>query len=279
MLIRNLISNSTYNKALYNKVSIEYLRRFKNSNTVVIIGSGPSMKLLDYDELAYIKKHDTIGLNYSMLLGLKTTFQIVSLSYNKDFYYLIDFASANSGSINIIRNSKLFSRYLKKNKGILTTEYQKKIKSEFNILNEIYISQQNKDIFSEQFSLYSKQKVPINIESSMILGGGSLIAGISLAYSLGYENIILAGMDLNTHDYFYNDEFYYDKLPQFVIDYINENKDLPYASTKSQEGSTLDIFTLIKIIKSYYSKRKVRIYLLNNLSKLSSVLDTVNKNV
>ena len=53
----------------YHKIiNLSQMQKFKRSDTIFLLGSGPSMLDITKEQWKYLNKHDTFGINYSFLL-------------------------------------------------------------------------------------------------------------------------------------------------------------------------------------------------------------------
>ena len=61
-------------KLRYKAISIDEAKNYAKSDTVFVLGSGPSIKTLTNQQWQHISENDSFGINYSFLLGFAPTF-------------------------------------------------------------------------------------------------------------------------------------------------------------------------------------------------------------
>lgn len=72
-----------YRKLKYHIYNLESVTKFKTSETIFILGSGPLLNLLTSEQIKTISHHDSCGINYSFLKAeIVPMFQL--LSYEGD---------------------------------------------------------------------------------------------------------------------------------------------------------------------------------------------------
>jgi len=82
-----LTAIKNWNKYKHNKYemyNLENVAKFKTSDTIFILGAGPSLNLLTQEHIKIIAKHNSCGINYSFLKDeITPTFQ--QISYENDW--------------------------------------------------------------------------------------------------------------------------------------------------------------------------------------------------
>jgi hypothetical protein len=183
-----------------------HLIRYKKSDTVFILGSGATINHYSSQQKEQIRKHDTIGFNFGMMMEFIPNYFILEMGRNKNVSKMLfnninivsedyrntcilikdgDFQKHNLN--NVIIDDKVNIKVLRvssipinkeKNFRYLSTYIFKKLK--------LYTSKLNK-----RPTIYSKR--------------ASVFSLINFAHVLGYSNIVLCGVELNNNKYYYND--------------------------------------------------------------------------
>ncbi len=259
------------NKSEYSDQFINYnhLKNCKKSNKLFIIGSGASINEINDETWEKISKHDTLGFNGSFhLKKVNITYHILragqedpsieeedkiehELEYAK---YLIEKINSN---VFYSKTIFLFSRGISQHFTNLLIGF-KLWKS-----NSIFQYNTNK-IFS-----YPRG----NLSLGLIHRKGTLIDAISFGFHMGYQEIILLGIDLYNNHYFWADK----------------NKTISYDKTLKKEVSTHitlrgvkasdthntfknGIVNYIGNLKDYFESKNVKLFVFNPKSLLKKHL-------
>ena len=67
------------------ELNVSQLKKHKTSNTIYILGSGPSILNISKEEWAHIQNHDSIGFNHWYAHGYEPTFYDLSYLADNDF--------------------------------------------------------------------------------------------------------------------------------------------------------------------------------------------------
>lgn len=190
------------------KLNLQELRKFKTSDTIYVLGSGPSILDITSEEWKHIKSKDSIGFNHWYVHDHQPTFY--DLSYLADYqfesketsmYYL---ASTKSQTSKFILNNNIASFNLEyfKDKDYYQTHinhfdfFEKDIeninKSSDNEIG-IYAKYWTKDFFN--YYDYPFGELLPNPDY-IFKSRGQLFATIQLSVLLGYTDIRLVGVDL-----------------------------------------------------------------------------------
>tara|TARA_Y100000389_G_scaffold204114_1_gene255078 strand:+ start:903 stop:2843 length:1941 start_codon:yes stop_codon:yes gene_type:complete len=213
------------------------LKKYKTSNTIYILGSGPSILDITKEEWNHIKNHNSIGFNHWYAHGYEPTFYDLSYLADNDFkgkdsnmYYQASVRCKNS---KFILNKQITPNNL---------EYFKN-----NIHSKIHVN--HFDFFDQDMSLINNEK-STNIgthasywteeffkvfnnpkgellpnENYIYKSRSQLFATIQICVLLGYNDIRLVGIDLNSESKFQ------DNLPN--APYSSKS---PYSSDKTLES-------------------------------------------
>lgn len=201
-----IFKSSVYYKR-FGILPIKYgaLKLRKNNNTLIIIGSGPSLLCLSKDEIEQINKHDSMTLNKALFdIKFSPNYAMVQLSRHTGFdpnWNDFDSSRFNRMSempIILLRDlytyrsvDKKFSQFLTSNKSIIRV-----------ILRQYYVPYRTASSMKFYLKAFDKLKLSDAIRSR----GGALFSALYFAKKMDYKKIILVGFDLNSNLYFHSTE-------------------------------------------------------------------------
>lgn len=187
----------------YKIISLLQVQKFKNSDTIFLLGSGPSMLDITKEQWGLIKRHDSFGINYSFLLEHIPRFhhqETGRTKVSREF-----FKSVFSSRREKYHNSIWF---------VSSREYRRglhpKYMPDFSPVNPICCFYK----YPRPFEIRENRPFTFDDFRNSILYRGSLSLVLHLVYKLKYKNIILLGVELNNNDYFY-DEF--PEMKEYVL--------------------------------------------------------------
>lgn len=207
--------------------------KYKTSDTIFILGSGPSINEITNEQWSHIKKHNSIGFNYwfahdfiptyYMFQGVDNTMlellKDTNLKYKDIPFFLrgADIAKGrfdtNDNRINLLKNNPVYFVNCYPISSKCSIEISKLFK------------------FVEALGFFSFNK----ISSFVPKFRGSLGLLISLSYQMGYKNIVLCGMDMKDSSHFWDNKNYEKlrykyNLPSIVDTNLNTFTDEKYSS-------------------------------------------------
>ncbi len=201
LYIKAIISS----KINYQIIDNKSLIRYRRSNRVYVFGSGYSLNDLTKEEWAEIEKHDTLGFNaFVRQQWIRVDFHLIrgwregaNLNYNPrhnlELAQLINDSSFYSNTILIMQDEHF--------------AHTSRLLLADTMLNK-----------SSQISYYHTAKKGPNPTLSMVNGlrhlSGTLTDAVNFAFCLGWQEIVLVGVDLYDTRYFWLEP---DKT--FSIDY------------------------------------------------------------
>lgn len=249
---------------------VSQFRKFKQSDTLFILGCGNSLNDLTEDQWNHIKSCDVAGLSYSCILDLKQNYYFIERPYK--------FGSDN---LSFLRD-KLFTRYKEeKIENIIWKSLDDKEKRsiDVNIFPE-FTTPLEANIYYPQLEIQEKiLKVILSLglhKYFFFQNRASLFSLALFGIGLGYRNIIFAGIDLNGSDYFFYDE---DKFPECreLTRLHRHQREIQYGSETNYHATAspsqgLPVDKLVKILVEQVED--VKFYTASNKSKLADFLDT-----
>ena len=243
-------------KRRYKIISLEDVRNnYKKSDTIFIIGSGPSILDFTSQQWRIIRQHDSFGINYSFLLDFIPTYH--SLEDNRTYWGRVFFRR--------FMRERFYSRRTKyKNTIMFISE-----KHTQRFIHPRFVP----ELFPHQ-PVVCKYKYPpvINLKEgenfsekhfqTSLVYRGSLSVVLHLVNELGYKNIVLLGIDLHTPKHFFDDfsemNPYIEKIKKIHGD---EHK---YESMIPKEGKAKTMEEYIYALDGmYFKKKNVSLYVGN----------------
>lgn len=178
------------------------LIRHKTSDTLFILGSGPSVNAIDSDGWNEIARHNSVGFNYFIVHPFVPTFYHMELRQHE----IEMFRSCYS----LRREAYRASRFLL---NFHFLNYDNLKASDVAFIDDILVT------VPRTYSEARPQDVPRIVHFTQNLleplddhfllhYRGSLCLMISMGLLLGYKKLVLIGVDLNNSGYFYCDERY-----------------------------------------------------------------------
>ncbi len=241
---------------------------YKKSDTIFILGSGPSINDITEKEWKHIKKHDSIGFNWWFVHDFVPT------------YYM--FQSATDGMLNILKDK--YAQY--KNTPFLLRG-SKLALGEIDFADERINLLKNNDVyFVREYPIHSRCSIEIEQLFKYVEALGlfsfnhisdfvpkwrcTLGLLISLSYQLGYKNIVLCGMDMQGADH------YWDHIDYVVI---KEKYNLPGVGianlktfTDSKHSNNTVPQYVYKLREWMLKKNDVEIYIMNEKTALHPII-------
>lgn len=247
------------------------VRRFKKTDTLFILGSGPSINDLSEKDFDIIRNHDSIGFNFWMVHDFVPSM------------YCFQHTEYANGSIYSILNDKkkqykdvpFFVRgsLIRKNLSFCAEMHQKYMDDlSCYFLNELPVHSKVAIDVIELIKFFQRLG---HFEFGRISKfqpkwRGTLGLLISLAYQMGYRKIILCGIDMKDSRYFY-DHHSYDKIRMLYKLPAAGDHNILTMEDKSHSNSTVSNYVenLARFIRK---ENNVEMFISTSESVLSSVL-------
>lgn len=200
----------------YGKLIDGSLAESRSSDTVFIMGSGPSISSLSQPQIEEIKAHDSVGFNFSLVHEMVPSHYILQLPPQGPFRSsLVDLFRARSedyaGTQIIVRGDHSFHGPL----NVLELAEDLFHDRKMWLLPELAINSQVELDPYEMMKFFSF----LGLLNHGVIGKavpkwrGTLGLILSLTYQMGYENIVLCGIDMNDSTHFYQAPPYKDRFP------------------------------------------------------------------
>ncbi|MEJ2905686.1 hypothetical protein WAE58_24795 [Pedobacter panaciterrae] len=225
----------------YNYLNTKSISDNKKSDTLFILGSGPSINEITDEEWSYIKKNESWGFNFWFCHDFIPSAYIIQSVYRrsddkqkafadsldqlmtdmltdkKERYTKVNFFARGDG----VNNQKFFNSKI-------GTFIKNNFRENIFLMPECPISSKNKvnpylfmQVLNKNgFLTSTKEVLPIPKFGSTI---GELIP---LALILGFKKIVLCGIDMNDGAHFYDKEINYEKYPMLrTLSELNNNRE------------------------------------------------------
>jgi hypothetical protein len=207
------------------------LSRLKASETVFILGSGPSINEISEDRWSMISQHDTIGFNWWPLHRVVPKIYVFeSLQTNSELFpYFIRMFEQRAhdyrDTIKIVSDVENIEF-----RGQLLYAAPEDFRRKMYLGLSVPVVARNVEELRRGFHFIRAKGGFAQGTSAQWLFkyGGSVIAMIALALRIGYKRIVLCGIDLGPQEYFYQDPALYPESAQW--EFVPRNQ--PHLTTR-----------------------------------------------
>ena len=254
--------------------------KYKNSDRLYILGSGPSINDIDQLQWEAIKKYDSLALNWFIAHHFVPT------------YYHMELLVENA---NLFKECYLAKSDIFKKKPMIFNCPKLPDNTspiDYSYIEDLYLSIAKAfgggDINHLREALeYVYFKRDYKKENLLVRTSGSLMIAISFGVLMGYDEIVLVGVDLDTREYFFYDQDLYNdsialKVRAYKIKEQKKNyKKKPYGSLHKvadpklhRHGLSLD--KVVLLMNDFVLKPKgIRLYLYSEKSLLYPQLEVL----
>ena len=260
--IRKFYSNC--NRKEFLKFDYELLKQNKRSDTLFILGSGASINKISDSMWKHIKENDSLGFNFWILHKHVPNYYMFEPPIKSNQELLLNLIRQKANDY--IKNNTFFIMKDVKSLKIKCEKIPKEIRNRFMAAPKDDFYGNTKEIFIKSIRLAKK----LNLLKRNVFYSrrASLFSAIYIGWRLGYKKIILAGIDLNNTDYFYDDSNKYD---QSLVP-VNPKRGKIHATAKDIE-TDFRIDELVYMIKEeLLDKDNVELFVLNEKSLLAKKL-------
>jgi hypothetical protein len=181
------------------------IQRHKKSEVLFILGSGPSINLITDSEWEHIRKHDSVGFNWWMAHDFIPSFYLLQFANSEALFKLIQTRSPDYRHVPLILRGDSFAN------GSLPLGENPKF--DFLKEHELY--------YLREYAISSRCAIDIHklfqhVELLGMLTHGSIgtlvpkwrsTLGLlmSWGYQMGYNKMVLCGMDMHSNEHFWHD--------------------------------------------------------------------------
>ncbi len=251
-------------------------RKRRNSDTIFILGSGPSINDMSESDFEIIRQHDSIGFNWWMAHDFVPDFYFFQFSKKStEILKLYNLKKTDYGkSIIIIRGSFLGSN---------CQQLRSVIKDNF---------EESKTFYINEFPIHSRCSLPISdlitfvknlgifdfnvIADFTVKWRGTLGLIVSFAYQMGYSKIILCGVDMLNSDHFFDHEKYDDLRREIYLPRPGQHN-IETMMSKRYSSNTVAEY-MRHLYEHMLCEHGVQMYILSERSALNGVLPIWRRN-
>jgi hypothetical protein len=189
--------------------------KYKTSDTIFILGSGPSINLISNEQWDHISKCNSIGFNYWLVHDFVPTFFMYqgvddsmlnllsdSISKYKDVPFILRGTDIALGRFN---TSDVRLNLLKRNPVYFLNSFPISSMSDIEIIKLIE--------FMQALGFFNFGEISRLIPKFR----SSLGLLISLSYQMGYKKIVLCGMDMQDSRHFWDSELFKDHKAKYGL--------------------------------------------------------------
>ena len=264
-----LCENSKVATKWHGQLLNETILKYKTSDTIFILGSGPSINDISPQDWKYVEQHDSIGFNWWIVHDFIPSLYMFQAASTNMLELLKDKYSDYRNIPFLIRGSAF-------------------AKGEFDYEDErLNLLKSNPVYYIKEYPISSKCSIDINMLFNYMENLGFMTFGhianfvpkwrstlgllISLSYQMGYQKIILCGMDMHDNGHFWDYEPYLELKKKYSL----PDKDKSNIATFTDERISPN--TMPRYVYSLhdwmYNKNGVKIFVMNKKTLLYPEID------
>lgn len=254
--------NLEYNKNIIggSVITKNIMHNKKKSNTLFFLGSGPSINQLGNKQFEIISKNDSIAVTQFLKHKFVANFYTLEISSYEQYIEMYESIKSNlnlnkrqyKNSFFILRPKKIVSQKQKDFIRYIHENFEHAWDFPRSIMTKKPIT------FKRTIKILDRMKI-LKSNSLFVDYNATLLWCIFFAYKLGYEKIVLCGVDLEG-PYFFEKQNYE----------ISQEK--KHSTLEKSEMRGLSIIEVIKILNEFFNKKNMTIYTDSNCKKLSRIL-------
>jgi len=281
LIKKNITKYSALN--LYRKKGIKiidngWVKNVKKSNRLFVLGSGPSINYLSDNDWSIIRSYDSVGFNFWWLHDFVPTFYIAQEIFNKNsLAYKMDLMrksylqrQSDYQKVPIVfRGSILNNRKLERNllfNDLYSYNPEKIVLGGELSLNLILRNSNSFREFKQELLFlkllgwFKKGRI-----TRLIPKFSSTVTFImSLACQMGYDEIILCGIDMNNTDHFYDN---HNSNISLLLSTENSKKKV-HPHNIAKKSSALSVRQAIIVLSEILDSEGVKVYIQSSSSSL-----------
>lgn len=232
----------------------------RSSDTIFILGSGSSINEMTDGDFSLISKHDSIGFNLWLIHPFVPSFYVFQSTKSKYQGTLLSLMEKRAGDYSkteIIVRGDSAPDDDSDIKEIFRLRFGREPiwhLSEFPINSSLRVEISELVQFLKNLDLWGREELSPKIPK--FAGTAGLI--ISLCYQMGYQNIVLCGVDMNDSPHFYNSRRYEDLFPNLDLPPLAPSKLVKSGFFKDQKRWIIDLSKALAaegVAVSLFSKR------------------------
>lgn len=196
------------------------LSRYKRSDTVFILGSGPSIQRIDAEQWEHVAQHDSIGFNYWMMHPFVPSmyvwqFDLSEAGMHRERFLLQDHAEAYAKVPMLVRGSVFAQGGVGEDHPSMSLlkQFQVYYLREFPWAKGCALAPELLYDFMESLG-YLRHGVIADFVPKWRSSLGMLI---SWSYQMGYSRIVLCGMDMNSSGHFWDADSFQEQRVRYRL--------------------------------------------------------------
>jgi hypothetical protein len=248
--IANWYDTRNNNYKIYNLCEV---KKFKTSDTIFVLGNGPSLNQLNSDHIKMIKSCNSVGVSFSFLKKeLTPTFHMPAMENTRDSF-LSKFCQ------------DIFSPYRKQYKDVVVFVNHKNLfRMAHPRLTPYIFPEDAKCYYFEQpegIQLEGKRPFVDTDFDKSLRYRGKLTVVLHCISKLNYKNIVLLGVDLDKWSYFYENieemAEYLKKtyISSYGIEHVTEEK-RKYVGMYPKRGKDNTLDEYLYALRDYLKRKK-----------------------
>lgn len=244
---------------------INEIKNKKRSRKIFILGSGQSISNLNENDWDVINKNDSLSLNFNVMLEHIPTYLMFEMPRDLDRKLVfLEWLNNRADSYNENKTALILRSFNSVN--FSEADLANELKELCYITEQIPLSSPSKRSLRKCLNILDEflESHPRCVPSYK----ASLFTACHLAASLGYEEILLVGFDLNNTKYFYED-------PSFKSTPIpSSGQEGPVHKTAQSTILSLSIADALSALnESYIKSRGVKLYVTSPNSLLAKHIE------
>ncbi|MEP3277383.1 MAG: hypothetical protein ABJN26_22510 [Stappiaceae bacterium] len=254
-------------------VTQDFAKR-KTSDTLFILGSGPSINDLSSDDFDFIGKHDSIGFNWWIVHDFVPRFYLFQFPPNreKNISDLVTDRRVQYQGIPFVLRGTLLGAHSEKYLPIIESTFDRDslyFLNEFPIHSKCEIEPAKLIEFTANLGFFRHNHIP----PYFVKWRGSLGLLVSFGYAMGYKKIVLCGIDMNdgtAGQHFYDVEHYADARAKYALpgpEEHNIHKMMDVNYSKNTVGTYMG-----QLNYHVRNRNECQLFVASDQSSLSSVL-------
>jgi hypothetical protein len=271
--IKNIINCSNYHA---NQENWQTLLSKKNSDTLCILATGPSINDLSDEDFKFIDKHDSIGLNLFIAHHYQPTYHQIEFWPQYKNTFLANYKQKYSNKI----KEPPYLIINKKHAQLSGLDARELLGIDFCYTNPYRFTGYTIKQINSYLIFYNYILRPL-YPNLLVHHGGSLTCAISFGLFRGYKRIIIYGTNLNRRGHFYSTNNKYNDI--FSLNYVESSKRIEeeiHKRIKNIDPNPKLHPTINQNATQTYSEHSVLeiIKIFNHIAKLSScTIEVFNK--
>ena len=250
--IKTALVNAIQCQKTWTRITARDIKGVRRSDTLFILGSGPSLNLIGKKELDAVRCHDVLGISLSFL------FEDIIPTYH--FFPLERESENDHGRSTMVR---LFQVYKESyDEVIMLCPY----KAQYRLGHPCFLP----NVFPPNPKIHylrQREKPKYNADEGFtdayfdqsLIYRGTLTVVLEFAYTQGYKNIVLLGVDPLRFMYFFQDYPIMQKyLEELYLNYFGchagSGSTKPYVNMQTRPGSEGSILEYLSELRPYLMK-------------------------